>query len=190
MKQQTTPGSQPETAPKRRGSAVRTACLGLTGAALQACLGTPQQVPSERPAPPPQACPAGARETMNGTLGLSLGEKKSVAWSSVRGRSVQVHEDVTIRMGSDWEAGADHTGIGYKVALPNNTRLFGKLYVKEGRVYGRFTEARTPQGVTYPMCLELMDTEGHVGLELQPGSGPGKMMVDPVVEVRVVDRFP
>ncbi|HEX5749320.1 MAG TPA: serine/threonine-protein kinase [Archangium sp.] len=180
----------PEMAPKRQGAAVRTACLGLTGAALQACMGTPQQMPSERPAPPPQACPAGAVETMTNTLGLSLGERTSVDWSSVRGRSVHVQEDATLRVGGDWEVGANWGGKGGAVALPNNTRLFGRLYVHKGRVYGRFTEARTPQGVVYPVCLELMDTGGNVGLELQPGSGPGKMMVDPVVRVRVVDRFP
>ncbi|MFE8603020.1 serine/threonine protein kinase [Archangium violaceum] len=190
VKQQQTSGSQPETVSKRRGATVRTACLGLTGAALQACMGTPQQMPSERPAPPPQACPAGAMETMTGMLGLSVGEKTSVDWSSVRGRPVHVHEDATLRVGGDWEAGADFTGKGFKVALPDQTRLFGRLYVKEGRVYGRFTEARTPQGVTYPVCLELLDTSNHVGLELKPGSGPGKMMVAPVVQVRVVDRFP
>jgi serine/threonine-protein kinase len=102
---------------------------------------------------------------------------------------VQVLEDATLRVGGHWETGGDFWGKGDKVALPDQTRLFGKLYVKEGRVYGRFTEARTPLGVVYPVCLELLDTEGNIGLELQPGSGPGKMMVHPVVEVRVVDRF-
>ncbi|HEX8537666.1 MAG TPA: serine/threonine-protein kinase, partial [Cystobacter sp.] len=104
VKQQQTSGSQPEAAPKRRGAAVRNACLGLTGAALQACMGAPQQVPPERPAPPPQACPAGAVETMTGMLGLRIGERNRMDWSDVRGRSVQVHEDVTIHMKSDWEA--------------------------------------------------------------------------------------
>jgi eukaryotic-like serine/threonine-protein kinase len=189
VKQHQTSGPQPEATSKRRGATVRTACLGLTGAALQACLGTPQQVPSERPAPPPQACPAGAVEIMTGTLGLRLGEKTNVDWSDVRGRSVHVLEDTPLYVGGDWEAGEDHTGKGYKVALPDQTRLSGKLYVKEGRVHGRITEARTPLGVTYPVCLELLDDDGSVGLEIQPGSGPGKMMVNPVVEVRVVDRF-
>ncbi|OJT23740.1 hypothetical protein BO221_17325 [Archangium sp. Cb G35] len=190
VKQQQTSGSQSEAPSKHRAAAVRTACLGLTGAALQACLGTQQQVPPERPAPPPQACPIGAVETMTNTLGLSIGEKTSVEWSDVRGRSVHVHEGTPVYVGGAWEAGADHTGKGYKIALPDQTRISGRLYVKEGRVYGRLTEARTPLGVTYPVCLELTDTDGNVGLELQPGSEPGKMMVDPVVRVRVVDRFP
>ncbi|OJT26696.1 hypothetical protein BO221_01300 [Archangium sp. Cb G35] len=188
VKQQQTSGPQSEATSKRRGATVRTACLGLTGAALQACLGT-QQVPSERSPPPPQECPAGAVETMTNTLGLRIRERRSMDWSDVRGRSVHVHEDTPLRVAGAWEAGADYSGKGYKIALPDETWLFGRLYVKDGRVYGRFTEARTPLGVRYPMCLELLDTDGNVGLELQPGSGPGKMMVDPVVEVRVVDRF-
>jgi serine/threonine-protein kinase len=183
-----TPGAPPETAPQRRKAAVRTACLGLTGAALQACLGAPQQVPPERPAPPPQACPAGAVETMT-ALGLRMGEYNDLDWSSVRGRSVQVSEEASLRVAGDWETNRDMWGQGDKVALPTNTRVFGRLYVHEGRVYGRFTEARTPLGVVYPVCMELMDTDGNVGMELQPGSGPGRMMVDPIAQLRVVDRF-
>ncbi|HZH12795.1 MAG TPA: serine/threonine-protein kinase [Archangium sp.] len=187
--QQQTSAPEPETAAKRRKAAVRTACLGLSGAALQACMSAPQQVPPERPAPPPQACPAGAVETMTDMLGLRIGEVKSADWSDVRGRAVHVQEDSPLRVGGDWETNRDVWGRGDKVALPDQTRLFGKLYVKEGRVYGRFTEARTPLGVTYPVCLDVMDTDGNVGLALLPGSAPGKMMVEPVVEVRVVDRF-
>jgi serine/threonine-protein kinase len=190
--QQTTPGSQPEAAPKRRGAAVRTTCLGLTGAALQACLGAPQPVPPERPAPPPQACPAGAVEVMTGTLGLSLGERNSIEWmewADAQGASVRVSEDSPLLVAGDWETNRNAWLQGDKVALPDRTQLSGRLYVKEGRVYGRFTEARTPLGVTYPVCLELLDSDGNVGLELLPGSGPGKMMVDRLVEVRVVDRF-
>jgi serine/threonine-protein kinase len=168
---------------------VRTACLGLTSAALQACMGAAQQVPPERPAPPPQACPAGAVETMTSTLGFRLGETKSVEWSNVRGRSVRVDEDSPVYLFGDWDAGADRFGYGGRFALPGDTRVTGRLYVKEGRVYGRFTEARTPLGVTYPVCLELLDTDDKVGLELEPDSAPGKMMVGPVAVVRVVDRF-
>ena len=192
-KQQQTSGAQPEAAPKRRKAAVRTACLGLTGAALQACMASPQQVPPERPAPLPQACPAGAVETMTDTLGLRIGERSVMLWSAdwrgTSNRPVRVYEATSLYVGGDWETNRNAWGRGDKVALPNNTRISGRLYVHEGRVYGRFTEARTPNGVTYPMCLELLDTDGKVGLELQSGSAPGKMMVDQVVELRVVDRF-
>ncbi|MCY1072902.1 hypothetical protein [Archangium lansingense] len=188
-KQQQTPGPQPEAAPKGWGPAVRNACAGLTGFALQACIAGQQQVPPSPPAPPPQECPAGALETMTRVLELRIGDRKSVDWGDVRGRSVRVYEDTPVRVAGDWEAGADFTGRGYKTALPGYTRISGRLYAREGRVYGRLTAARTPDGVTYPVCMELMDTDSNVGLELQPGSEPGKMMVDPVVRVRVVDRF-
>jgi serine/threonine-protein kinase len=169
-------------------AALRNACLGLTGAALQACLSA-QQVPPVRPLPPPQECPAGAVETMTGTLGLRLGEMTSVEWSRVRGRPVPVHEDTPVYVAGHWEAGADYTGKGTHVALPGYTRLSGRLYFGEGRVYGRFTEARTPGGDTYPVCLELLDTSDNVGLAMKPGSEPGNILVSPVAQVRVVDRF-
>ncbi len=191
--QQTTPGSPPETASKRRKAAVRAACLGLTGAALQACMSAPQQVPPERPAPPPQACPAGAVETMTEMLGLRIGERKTMAWAEpniMNKKPVRVDADTPLFITGDWEANRNVWGVGDKVALPNRTWISGRLYVKDGRVYGRFTEARTPLGVTYPVCLELLDTGGNAGVELLPGSAPGKMMVDAIVELRVVDRFP
>jgi serine/threonine-protein kinase len=127
---------------------------------------------------------------MTRTLGLSLGETKSVEWGDMRGRSVPVREDTPVLVFGHWKAGADYMGRGGTIALPNLTRLSGRLYFGEGRVYGRFTEARTPAGETYTVCLELLDTDDDVGLELRPGSAPpGKVLVDPVAQVRVVDRF-
>jgi eukaryotic-like serine/threonine-protein kinase len=186
---QQTSGTRAPARPKGWANPVRSACLGLTGAALQACLGAQQQVPPAHSAPPPQACPAGAVETMTGTLGLRVGEIKTVEWGDVRGRPVRVDEDTPVYVVGHWMAGADHMLLGGTFALPGHTRLSGRLYVHEGRVYGRFTEARTPGGETYPMCLELLDTSDKVGMELQPGSEPGKMLVGPVAVVRVVDRF-
>ncbi len=172
---------------------MRNACLGLTGAALQACLSAPQQVPPERSAPPPQACPAGAWETMTDTLGFRLGEIRAVVWSATwdgtSNKPVPMHEDSPWYVAGHWMAGADHMLRGGRFALPNRTQFSGRLYVKEGRVHGRFTEARTPNGVMYPVCLELLDTSENVGLELEPGSAPGKMLVFPIARVRVVDRF-
>jgi serine/threonine-protein kinase len=186
--QEKTSGLPTEARPRGRGAAVRNVCLGLAGAALQACLGA-QQVPPVRPAPLPQPCPAGAVETMTRTLGLSLGETTSVEWGKTRGRSVPVREDTPVYVFGNWNAGADHFLRGGRLALPGNTRLSGRLYVGEKRVYGRFTEARTPTGETYTVCLELLDTDDDVGMEFEPGSPPDKVLVDPVAVVRVVDRF-
>ena len=180
-----------DTQPSGREAALRNACLGLTGVALQACLSA-QQVPPERPSPAPEECPAGAVETMTRTLGLRLGEMTSVMWSDDPRdrRLVAVREDTPIYVVGHWEAGADRMGRGgTHVALPWKTRLSGRLYFGEGRVYGRFTQAHTPGGDTYPVCLELLDSDNKVGLEPEPGSGPGNIQVSPVATVRVVDRF-
>jgi serine/threonine-protein kinase len=169
---------------------VRNACLGLTGAALQACLGTPQQVPPVRHEPPPEACPAGAVETMTDILGLRLREIRSVQFSDVRGRPIRVQEDTPVYMPGHWMAGADRNGRGgWKIALPDDTRISGRLYFGATRVYGRFTEALTPSGLTYRVCLELLDTRGNVGLEYGPGGEPGKPLVFSVAQLRVVDHF-
>jgi serine/threonine-protein kinase len=173
----------PEASPWDVEALLRGLCLGLGGGALQACLAAHAPVPPERPAPPPpQACPAGAVETMTGTLGLSVGDTTSVEWSDVRGRAIPVREDTPVFVFGNWRTSTR------QLALPGKTRLSGRLYFGEGRVYGRFTEARTPTGETYPVCMEIFD-EDKVGLRLEPESEPGNPMVVPSTVVRVVDRF-
>jgi serine/threonine-protein kinase len=176
--QTTAPPQAPASDP---GSLVHKLCLGLSGSLLQACIAAHSPLPPERPAPPPQECPAGAVETMT-ALGLRLGDKGVVEWTSVDGRAFPVREDSPLTVFGDWD-----TPTG-KTALPGYTRLSGRVYIGEKRVYGRFTEARTPSGETYPVCLEVFD-EGEVGMELSASSKPGKPMVAPDTEVRVVDRF-
>jgi serine/threonine-protein kinase len=131
---------------------------------------------------------------MTDTLGLDVGEVRTMAWNETNLRDrkpVRVDADTSLFVPGDWEAGGHLTPSmrGYKVALPDTTRFFGRLYFTETRVYGRFTEARTPTGETYPVCMELTDDEENVGLEYRPGSEPGKVLVDAVVGLRVVDRF-
>jgi serine/threonine-protein kinase len=138
--------------------------------------------------PLPPGTRIGAVEAMT-ALGLRLGDVKTVEWSDVRGQAIPVREDSPVFLFGDWDAGADSWGMGgTHVALPGKTRLSGRLYFGEKRVYGRFTEARTPTGETYPVCLELFD-EGEVGDKLSTRSEPGKPMVPPGSTVRVVDRF-
>uniref|UniRef100_UPI00286BC5B6 serine/threonine protein kinase n=1 Tax=Archangium sp. TaxID=1872627 RepID=UPI00286BC5B6 len=164
MKQQQPSAPQLEAPPFDLEALLRGVCLGLGGSALQACLAAHTPVPPERPAPPPpQACPAGAVETMTGTLGLSVGDTTSVEWSDVRGRAVPVREDSPVFVFGNWRTSTR------QLALPGKTRLSGRLYFGEGRVYGRFTEARTPTGETYPVCMELFDL-GEVGLKLSASS--------------------
>jgi len=181
VKQQQTSSPPPEASPSGLEAALRKLCLGLYGGALQACMAAHSPVPPERPAPPPQECPARAMETMT-ALGLRLGDMTSVEWTKVRGRAFPVREDSPVFVFGVWE-----TSTG-EVALPGDTRISGQLYIGEKRVYARFTEARTPAGETYPVCLELWD-DGELGSALDPKSEPGKPLVSIGADVRVVDRF-
>jgi serine/threonine-protein kinase len=177
--QQTT--APPQAPAREAGSLLPKVCAGLSGSLLQACIAANSALPPERPAPPPQECPAGAVEAMT-ALGLRLGDMGPVEWSRARGRPFPVREDSPVTVFGDWD-----TPTG-KTALPGNTRLSGRVYIGEKRVYGRFTEARTPSGETYPVCLELWD-DGKLGSAIEPGSQPGKPLVSLAVYVRVVDRF-
>ncbi|WP_309890189.1 serine/threonine-protein kinase [Archangium sp.] len=156
-------------------------CVGLSGGAFQACMAAHAPLPPERPAPPPQECPARAVETMT-ALGLRLGDMTTVEWTKVRGRAFPVREDSPVFVFGVWE-----TSTG-EVALPGDTRISGRIYFGKGRVYGRFTEARTPAGETYPVCLELWD-DGELGAAIEPESEQGKPLVSVNADVRVVDRF-
>jgi serine/threonine-protein kinase len=131
---------------------------------------------------------------MTDTLGLDVGEVRSMAWNEANLRDkkpVRVDADTSLFVPGAWEAGAylNPSRAGYKIALPSKTRFFGRLHFGETRVYGRFTEAHTPTGETLPVCMELTDSRGNVGLEYRAGSEPGKVLVDAVVGLRVVDRF-
>ncbi|HLM48002.1 MAG TPA: serine/threonine-protein kinase [Myxococcaceae bacterium] len=177
--QQTT--APPQASASEAGSLLPKLCLGLSGSVLQACIAANSALPPERPAPPPQECPARAVETMT-ALGLRLGDMKTVEWTKVRGQGFPVREDSPVFVFGDWD-----TPTG-KTALPGYTRISGRIYFGKGRVYGRFTEARTPMGETYPVCLELWD-RGELGSAMEPDSEPGKPLLTPGADVRVVDRF-
>jgi serine/threonine-protein kinase len=77
--------------------------------------------------------------------------------------------------------------------LKSGTVFSGEFFVGQERVYGRFTEARTPEGSTYRVCLELFGGDGKRGLEREPGSGTDTanvlsgMMMDAVLEFGAVD---
>jgi serine/threonine-protein kinase len=115
-------------------------------------------------------------------LGLRLGDMETVEWTEVRGRAFPVREDSPVFVYGHWR-----TSTG-QLLLPDRTRLSGQIYFGEKRVYGRFTEARTPAGQTYPVCMELWD-DGELGAAIEPESKPGKPLVSVNADARVVDRF-
>jgi eukaryotic-like serine/threonine-protein kinase len=171
------PGSQAEKEKKGNGSTGANVLLVVAAAANMACPGV--QVRKE---PVPQPCPAGAVETMTRQLGLPVGHRGgSAAFSGWEKRMpVPVKEGpFSIELHGDWE-------VDGRTALPNGTRLSGQLCYGEKRVYGRVTQAVTPTGDTFTVCMELYEGRGR-GIEIEPNGGV--ISVHPFVEVETVERF-
>ncbi|WP_309891587.1 hypothetical protein [Archangium sp.] len=75
--------------------------------------------------------------------------------------------------------------------LKAGTVLSGRLIFAEGRVYGRFTQARQSRSKgsqTYPVCLELQYF-GKRGVEIERDTGPDSAIVFSSAQVEAVDRF-
>jgi serine/threonine-protein kinase len=181
------PGSQAEKEKKGNNSTGANVLLAMAAAANMACPGA--QVRKE---PAPQACPAGAVETMTRQLGLRLGERHGAGMPGERQGSsepVPVKEGpVSLELAGAWAVGTDAMGRGGRVVLPDGTRLTGQLCIGEKRVYGRITQAITPTGDTFTVCMELVDPySGKRGLEIEPDGGAIK--VHPRAAVKTVERF-
>ena len=181
------PGAQAEREKKGNGSTGANVLLAVAAAVNMACPGA--QV---RKAPAPEACPAGAVETMTRQLGLEIGERHIAAMPGAKLHSnerVPVKEGpISLELTGGWEAGADAMGEGGRVVLPNGTRLSGQLCIGEKRVYARITQAVTPTGDTFTVCMELYELYGGKrGVEIEPDGGAIK--VYPRVYVETVERF-
>ncbi len=154
-------------------TALCTAAMGASG-----CTGA--QV---RDTPKPEACPAGSVETMR-RLGIRTGEEAGSTFPGV------VYEDfVTVREGPGARFVLDEP-LGQ---LEAGTVVTGHLLFGRERVSGRFTEARTPGGDTYSVCLEAWGIgEGAFvrGLSRRPDKGgSGTATVTAFPHLKAVERF-
>jgi serine/threonine-protein kinase len=77
--------------------------------------------------------------------------------------------------------------------LGPDTVVSGRLLFGKERVYGRFTEARTPGGDIYSVCLEAWGSWQGLperGLRRQPDEGgPGTATVTAGPDLKAVERF-
>ncbi len=160
----------PRTQQKSWGTAAR-ACLWVWTAGQLACVGTEAQVrPTPAPPPPPEECPAGAVESME-ELGIPLWgpsrESPFLEWPSAEGgryATVRPGPGATLLSRTPWGK------------LPEQTVFSGKLFVTETRVYGYFTQAHTPDGNTYSVCMLLTAPKGP-GIPRAPDGGKHSVKV-------------
>jgi len=144
-------------------------------------LSSPAPSAKARPLPPPAECPQGAVETMTNTFGIHIAQMSSATTDLDMTRHVGLRPvsegEVTFRLGLE---------LG---RLPRRTLLKGRLFVRD-RVYGRFTEAQTPDGQVFPVCLVLVDADDwYLGLQREHQRGSDTPMVFSKFKVRAVDRF-
>jgi serine/threonine-protein kinase len=162
--------TQPSTARRAARKTLGTAviCSALTG-----CPGA--QV---RPAPPAEACPEGAWETM-AKWNIRPGDNHVASFDPMRWpRYITVREGRT----TVYITGGDLKG------LRGGNPMSGRLILGD-RIYGRLTEV-TVNGSTFPVCFELEDhTEGGRGLVREPNGSADTAKTFSTVTVKAVSKF-
>jgi len=159
-----------EKSPLPSASAAGT-CVALWAMGQLACTGPAAQV---RPLTPAD-CPPEAQKVMRERSTLSTVD----ASFPIEGDS----GNITVRRGP----GASVELIQRWGGAPDGTVLTGELVFGKERVYGRFTEARTPDGKWFPICAQLKDyLDGQLGVKLEGRPGPDTALVLNLVRVEPV----
>ncbi|HYO66358.1 MAG TPA: protein kinase [Archangium sp.] len=167
--------------PKQPGSTATKVGAAVLGCALAS--GCPSPATTARvlptpPLPPPAECPPGAAQAMK-ELALSR-RSAPVAIYPYPGREHTVRPGpVTVRLG-----GQDYWG-----KLPRGTLFTGELLFFGERVQARFTQAYTPEGQSYPVCLELAESGPVWGWVKEEGSGQDTAVISSTGSLTPVERF-
>jgi serine/threonine protein kinase len=148
--------------------------------------------PAAQVTPEPAECPREAREAMFSILDVdnSKGSKAVVDIHQPGDQSQEgTYQDGPV-------VGRIVGGDSYDPALPDGTLLYGRLWTglidQYGRpaVMARYTEAKLPDGRTFPVCYVLGGRDGRVGV--LPGSKKGAAVLPRALPLWAVDlpRWP
>ncbi|KFA91998.1 serine/threonine-protein kinase [Archangium violaceum] len=165
--------------PKPTGSTatkVGAAVLGCTLASGCPSPATTAHVLPTPPLPPPAECPPGAAQAME-ELALSRSSEGIEILGAKGPLSTVRPGPVTVRV-------ANGRGWG---KLPFGTLVTGQLLFGE-RVQARLTQAYTPEGQSYPVCLEVYSSP-RWGWKKHEGSGQDFAVVYSGGRLRPVKRF-
>ncbi|WNG51767.1 hypothetical protein F0U60_52420 [Archangium minus] len=151
-------------------------CLGVSALALTACaiLG------KEQTATPKQTCTPQTVELMK-KLGVEAGQKGSMLLEAElpggpQDYGVYRQGQVTSRL---------ETAVG---TLPAGTLVDGVLWMDTGKVQAHYTQARTPDGQTLPVCL-VLGSSAPGGVYAEAGTTPSSINLPRSVPFTVVDTF-
>jgi serine/threonine-protein kinase len=141
--------------------------------------------------PEPEACPAEAIKAMEQELGWDLdgiGSGPGVVLDVTRGSIEEIRR--TQPGPTVWKDGPVTGAVALpKGKAPEGTRLDGHLWTTGERIYGRYVRAHLPGGRTVPICVELVEGGGELGIEKEKGSKPGAPMADRVAATWAVSRW-
>ncbi len=159
------------------------ACMG------SGCASTPPQPP---PSGPPDAarpripCPPGVMETYN-RVGTFPGDGQAIYFEG--GPDYHSEHEISLKEGD--VTAVIMTPWGKFKLRREDTYIYGKLYFRNGRVYGRFDRLRMPgTGEILPVCLDLANvperSRGVRGVTPLPGSTAGKIKVTNALHVEML----
>jgi hypothetical protein len=117
----------------QRMKAAKKAAILLPLCTTLSCAGPTTEV--RRPPLPVEPCPPGALKAME-QLGIEIGDSQSVG---------------QIKRSDGWATAVLTISWG---KLPKGTLFTGRLTIREKDHFFRFIEAKTPQGETYPICMQ------------------------------------
>ncbi|QRK11485.1 hypothetical protein JQX13_16260 [Archangium violaceum] len=151
-------------------------CLGASALALTACA----LVGKKQTAAPRQTCTPQTLELMK-KLEVEPGQKGSMLLEADQPGGPQDYGvyrqgQVTSRL---------ETAVG---TLPAGTLVDGVLWMDTGRVQAHYTQARTPDGQTLPVCL-VLGSPAPGGVYAEAGTTPGSITLPRSVPFTVVDTF-
>jgi len=182
-----TPVKTPQQAPTPEEKKPRKQTARTLAAATAACAvlsGCPSQVVHSqvRPAPPPEDCPPGSLEAM-AELGLRMGVNEVVF---LPGEDL-INKVATVREGPG--ATAEFRGSAGWGKLTSGAVFTGRFIFGEGRVYGRFTQVRTREGKTYPVCMQFAESSRDTGVKMKSNSGTDTARIWTDYGLTPVERF-
>jgi serine/threonine protein kinase len=162
--------------PKNRSMIASTLAAALCTA--PGCVSAPKLGPPMTPAP----CPPGSKQTHE-ALGVFIPQfhltrlenykMRKGAYLVIPVRSGPISTELIERPWGE---------------MPIGTVFKGQLYVREARVYGRFTEVTLPGEAPMPVCMELMQDTLGIGAPTYGGT-PENPNISSALNLMVTDEF-
>ena len=143
-----TPPAEPPMRPTPKKNRLLPAALAAAVCTTPACVSAPKVI---APPPPYEPCPAGSKET-HARLGVLKLSRLHVALEGYEKVYRNAYYPIRVRSGP---ISTEVREVFQKDTVPLKSIIKGRLYVREGIVYGRFTELIMPGEEPVPVCMDM-----------------------------------